>query len=363
MPPRNPQVEQHRYRQEHQLPGERALAQRHQLLHVDVIGALHGRGCHKRKSSGTCRRTLSEDRVSSIAAEPVTSRPAAETSRLIALSLFAVYVIWGSTYYAMRVVVESVPPFFMAGVRFVIAGGGMLLFFRVRGAPWPAKREWLAAAPVGFLMFVLGNGTVALAERHISSGIAAVVCGTMPLWAAGLGPFFGERPTRREMFGLVLGFLGVAALSFGDSLTANPISAALLMLAPVSWALGSLLSRRLPLPKGPMSAAAQMLVGGVAMSILSPLVGEEIPVQIPPRALFAWVYLGIFGSLFAYTAYTYLLRVTRPAVATSHSYVNPAIAVVIGAAIGGEHLGPETVVALVLIIGATVLVVLKPARS
>lgn len=300
--------------------------------------------------------------MSLIAAAPLVAQPVAPNTRLIAVSLFAVYVIWGSTYYAMRVVVESVPPFFMAGVRFVIAGSAMLLFLRLRGAALPTRREWFSAAAVGCLMFVLGNGTVAFAERHISSGIAAVVCGTMPLWAAGLGPFFGERPSRREVIGLVVGFLGVAVLSFGDGLTANPVSAVLLMLAPVSWALGSLLARRLPMPKGPMSAAAQMLTGGVAMAVLSQLVGEQVPAVIPGRAIWAWVYLGIFGSLIAYTAYTYLLRVTRPALATSYSYANPMIAVLVGAAIGGEHLGPEMFVALLLIVCATVLVVLKPAK-
>ena len=290
----------------------------------------------------------------------VVAGPPASNARLVLLALGAVYLIWGSTYFAMRIVVESVPPLFMGGVRFLLAGGGMALVLRFRGAAWPNRREWLGAIAVGGLMFVLGNGTVAFAERHISSGVAAVVCGTTPLWVAAMSPLFGERTSSREWLGLVFGFLGVAALAFGDQLTAEPMAAAVLMLAPVSWALGSLLSRRLPLPKGPMSSAAQMLGGGACLALLSPLFGERVPAEIPTRAIVAWVYLGVFGSLVAYTAYTYLLRVTRPAVATSYSYVNPAIAVIIGALLGNEHLGAEMLVALGLIVAATVLVVLKP---
>jgi len=300
--------------------------------------------------------------VSSPEAVAAVPQPAANP-RTVWLALAAVYVIWGSTYFAMRVVVETVPPFFMAGTRFLVAGGGMALFLRARGAAWPTQREWLSSAVLGLLMFVLGNGTVAMAERHLSSGVAAVVCGTTPLWVAAMSPLFGVRASRREWFGLVLGFMGVGALAFGDDLRAEPLSAAILMLAPVSWAAGSLLSRKLSLPQGAMSSAAQMLTGGVAMSVLSPLLGEKVPEVFTARAVMAWVYLGVFGSLIAYTAYSYLLKVTRPAVATSYAYVNPAIAVLIGVTLGGEHLGTEMFVALGLIVGATVLVVVKPAAK
>ncbi len=280
--------------------------------------------------------------------------------RWVWLALAAVYLIWGSTYYAMRVVVETVPPFFMAGTRFLVAGAVLFAFSKARGAHWPSKREWAASAPIGVLMFVLGNGTVAYAEKHISSGVAAVVCGTMSLWVAALNPLFNERTSRREWVGLVLGFFGIFALALGDELSADVFSAAVLMLAPISWALGSLLARRLPLPKGAMASAAQMLIGGAVMSVMSLLAGERIPSHFEPRAIAAWVYLGVFGSLLAYTAYMYLLRTARPAVATSYSYVNPGIAVLIGAALGNERLGPEMFVALLMICAATVLVVMKP---
>ncbi|HEY0882703.1 MAG TPA: EamA family transporter, partial [Archangium sp.] len=141
------------------------------------------------------------------------SSPVAATPRFVVPALAAVYVIWGSTYLAMRVAVEGVPPFFMASTRFILCGLILLAFLRWRGAPWPTRREWLAALPVGVLMFVLGNGTVAVAEKYLSSGVAAVVCGTMPLWVAAMGRFFGEKTSVREWMALVIGFAGVAILS------------------------------------------------------------------------------------------------------------------------------------------------------
>ena len=261
----------------------------------------------------------------------------------------------------MRIAVEGLPPFMMASTRFILTGVVLLLFLRARGAPWPTWREWLYATPVGTLMFVFGNGTVAVAEKHLSSGVAAVVCGTMPLWVAALGRFFGEKTSPREWLALVLGFGGVAVLSFGGELKGEPFSAVILFIAPVSWALGSLLTRRLPLAKGLMSAATQMLTGGLLMAVVSRVAREEIPVAPPTASVLAWAYLAVFGSLVAYSAYTYLLANARPAVATSYAYVNPGIAVAMGVAMGGEHAGPEIFVAVALIIAATVLVIRKPA--
>lgn len=277
-------------------------------------------------------------------------------------ALGAVYFIWGSTYLAMRVAVQGLPPFLMASTRFLLTGAVLLAALKVRGAPWPTRREWLYALPVGTLMFVLGNGTVAVAEQHISSGVAAVVCGTMPLWVGAMAPLFGERASAREWVGLTLGFLGVAVLGLGGELRAHPFYAVILFLAPVSWALGSLLARRLPLAKGLMSAATQMLAGGVVMGFVSAAAREGVPTSPPASALFAWAYLAVFGSLVAYSAYTYLLRNTRPAVATSYSYVNPVIAVLVGAGLGHEQVGPEILVAVGLIVAATVLVVLGRGR-
>lgn len=286
---------------------------------------------------------------------------AAPNRRLVVLALAAVYVIWGSTYLAMHIAVEGLPPFFMASTRFILTGSILLAFLRWRGAPWPTRQQWLYALPVGVLMFVMGNGTVALAEKSLSSGVAAVVCGTMPLFVAAMSRFFGEKVSAREWLALVIGFSGVALLSFGKELRGDPKAALILFVAPIAWALGSLLARRLPLAKGLMSAATQMLTGGVAMGFVSFVAREEIPTSPPMRSVLAWVYLAVFGSLVAYTAYSWLLQNTRSAVATSYSYVNPAIAVAMGVGLGGETAGPEIFVAVALIIAATVLVMRKPA--
>ncbi len=283
--------------------------------------------------------------------------------RTTVAALGAVYVIWGSTYLAMRVAVEGLPPFLMAATRFVLVGLVLLAILRARGAAWPTARQWALSTPVGVLMFVLGNGTVAVAEQKLSSGVAAVVCGTMPLWVGALGRFFGAKTTPREWLGLVLGFAGVAVLGVSGELRAEPLHAVLLFLAPISWALGSLLARALPLAPGLMSAATQMVTGGLVMGVVSAAVGETVPTAPPMRAVAAWVYLCVFGSLVAYSAYTWLLANTRPAVATSYSYVNPVIAVALGAWLGNERIGAETVVAVALVVVATVLVVLRPRAT
>ncbi|MCU0701349.1 MAG: drug/metabolite exporter YedA [Myxococcaceae bacterium] len=288
---------------------------------------------------------------------------APSAARWVVPALAAVYLVWGSTYLAMRVVVEVLPPFAMAAARYLSVGLVLLVFLTARGAAWPTGRQWLLSVPIGGLMFLLGNGTVAFAEKHLSSGIAAVVCGTMPLWVAALGPLFGERATVREWVGLGLGFAGVAVLGLGRELRAEPLHAAVLLIAPIAWAAGSMLSRAWPMPKGLMSAATQMIAGGALMGLVSLALGEQVPTVIPLKVTLSWLYLCVFGSLVAYSAYTYLLGATRPAIATSYSYVNPVIAVLMGALLGGEAVGPEVIVAVLLIVSATAMVVVRRTPS
>jgi len=281
----------------------------------------------------------------------------------LVLSLVAVYLIWSSTYLAMKIAIVDLPPFLMASVRYAAAGLVMLLVAIRRGAAWPRLRDWLRVLPIGALLFVGGNGFVALAQGSVSSGGAAVVCSTMPLWVGVLGFVTGERPTSREWVSLVLGFAGIVVLMGGPSLAGEPHHIAFLVAAPLCWALGSILARRLSGPVGGdafLLSAMEMLTGGVALFAVAAVRGERFPLDASASAWAALAYLIVFGSLIAFTAYSWLLRHARPVVATSYAYVNPILAVLLGALLFGEVLGITTLVANVMIIGAIWLALHRP---
>ncbi len=305
--------------------------------------------------------------VTTTAPTPALAKPTLDP-RLLA-SLIAVYVIWSSTYLAMRIVVHELPPLLTASLRFAIAGLVMLIVARSRGHAIPPLREWLRVAPIGTLLFLGGNGFVSIAEKSVSSGGAAVVCATMPLWVGVLGVVTGKdtRPSRREWFALVLGFIGVLVLMGGPALEGKPEHIALLICSPIAWAFGSILSRRLPKQSdssGPlMLPAMQMLSGGAALMLVALLRGERIPSGASTESWLALAYLLVFGSLVAFTAYNWLLRNARPVVATSYAYVNPILAVLIAAIFYGEPLGWTTLVANVLIVGAVMLALYRPQAA
>jgi drug/metabolite transporter (DMT)-like permease len=265
----------------------------------------------------------------------------------------------------MRVAVLELPPLLMASMRFLAAGGAMLAIAIRRGAAWPSKRDWLRMLPVGALLFVGGNGFVAIAEQTVASGGAAVVCATMPLWVGVLGAAFGARPTAREWVSLVLGFVGVVVLMGGPSLAGEPRHIVFLIFSPIMWAVGSLLSRRTKDVGGTHAAlvgpALQMLTGGALLVVIGLLRGESIPAHASATAWGALVYLFVFGSVIGFTAYAWLLRNARPVVATSYAYVNPILAVLIGAALYAEPLGWTTIVANALIVGAVMLALRRHA--
>lgn len=287
----------------------------------------------------------------------------ARTSRVTWLALLTVYVIWSSTYFAIRVAVQQVPPLLMGGLRYVVAGVALFVIARAQGLSPPPVRGWLRALVAGLLLFVVGNGFVSIASRHIGSGVVAIVCGTMPLWGAVMGPLFGARASKREWAGLLLGFVGVAMLALGDELRADGRATLLLLVAPVGWALGSLLVRRWDVGEGVMGAATQTIMGGVAMLVLGLALGERATESVPTSALVALAYLVVFGSIAGFAAYHHLLVHARPAVAMSHAYVNPVLAVVLGALAGGEEVGPHTVAGLALVVGAVMAIVGKPSSA
>jgi drug/metabolite transporter (DMT)-like permease len=281
---------------------------------------------------------------------------------LIILSLLSLYFIWGGTYLAMRIALQGFPPFILAGVRQLTAGIILFLFLRLRKHESPTRKQWLTAIVVGGLLLVVGNGGVVFAEQWVSSGLAALALGAIPLWAAVFSGLFGRWPTRIEWFGLGLGFSGLVLLNLENGLHANPIGAIVLLIAPMSWALGSILSQHLPSPKGLMASASQMLAGGVMLFIVGFGTGEHMTGMPGPRPLAAMAYLIIGGSLIAFSAYGYLLRHVRPALATSYAYVNPLVAVSLGVALAGEQITMIGILAMLTILSGVGLVSLGRER-
>ncbi|WP_374339707.1 drug/metabolite exporter YedA [Leeia sp.] len=277
----------------------------------------------------------------------------------VLLALFAVYIIWGSTYLGIALAIDGIPPLLMAGTRFWSAGLLMLLWLKHRGHPLPTLRQWGNALLIGSLMLGVGNGAVTIAEQWVATGLAAVMIATVPLFSILCAHWLlGQRAHGIEWLGLAVGFAGILLLNSDQRLSGQPLGAFLLLAAAFCWALGSALSRRINMPTGPMSSAAQMLCAGVCMSLAGLLHGERIHHIPPAKAMLATAYLAVFGSLIAYSAYQYLLKTVRPALATSYAYVNPLVAVGLGTLFLSEPVTPRMVLAMTIILSAVLLVML-----
>ncbi|HEY0070756.1 MAG TPA: drug/metabolite exporter YedA [Chloroflexia bacterium] len=268
----------------------------------------------------------------------------------LALALVSLYLIWGSTYLGIRIAIETFPPFMMGAIRFLIAGAVLYAYLRLRGHANPTRRQWGGAAIVGALLLVGGNGAVIFAEQEISSGLAALMIATTPLFAALFSGLWGQWPRRLEWGGIALGLVGVAMLTMESDLQANPIGTAALIIATISWSFGSIWSRRLPMPTGLMASAAEMLAGGALFLVISLSLGETFKGAPSVASISALVYLIIFGSLVAFSAYLYLLSNVRPALATSYAYVNPVVAVILGVGFAGEQITWFGVVGMLVIL-------------
>jgi drug/metabolite transporter (DMT)-like permease len=277
---------------------------------------------------------------------------------LVPAALFALYLIWGSTYLAIRVALESYPPFLMAGTRFLVAGGAFYAFLRWRGMAAPTRAQWLNAAITGTLLLGMGNGLVCYAEQSVASGLAAVAVAAMPLFAALFGGLYGQWPRRMEWLGLGVGFAGVVLLNLGGGMAGATLGAIALLVAAMAWAFGSVWSRRRNMPPAAMNTAAQMLTGGAVLFAGALLFGERFPAAPSTASTLSLVYLAAFGSLIAFTAYLYLLNTVRPALATSYAYVNPPVAVLFGALLGGETVHAFDLVAMAVILGGVALIAL-----
>ncbi len=283
---------------------------------------------------------------------------------LVPAALFALYLIWGSTYLAIRVALESYPPFLMAGTRFLVAGGAFYAFLRWRGMAAPTRAQWINAGITGTLLLGMGNGLVCYAEQTVASGLAAVAVAAMPLFAAVFGGLYGQWPRRMEWLGLGVGFAGVVLLNLGGGMAGSPLGAIALLVAATSWAFGSVWSRRRDMPPAAMNTAAQMLTGGTVLFVGALLFGERFPAAPSMASTLSLVYLAAMGSLVAFTAYLYLLNTVRPALATSYAYVNPPVALVLLArCFGGEVVHAFDLVAMAVILGGVALIALARERS
>lgn len=290
----------------------------------------------------------------------------------IIISLGLVYIIWGSTYLGIRFADETLPPLLMGGVRFLIAGTLLYVYSRVTGAPNPTRRQWTSAGVVGLALLAGGNGTVIWVEQRVPSGIAALFVALVPLWTVVLLWLrrSGARPTLRTLAGVGLGLVGVGLLAAhgggagGQGI--NPL-ALLLILSSGVWAWGSLYAQGAELPPSPlMSTAVEMLVGGAALLLGAVVSGEPAMLAghtISSKSLLALGYLIVFGSIVAYTAYTWVLKHASAALVSTYAYVNPVVAVALGWALAGETVTGWTVLSAAIIVCSVVLITLPKRRK
>jgi len=290
----------------------------------------------------------------------------------VVAAFVAVYIIWGSTYLAIRYADETMPPFLMASARFLIAGGLLYVWLRLRGTPRPQRVHWKSALIIGALLLAGGNGLVSFAELQVPSSVAAVIVAMVPLWMALLDWLRpgGVRPSAGVLVGLAIGFGGVALLvtqgnAAGGVLTVFGVGT--LLVATFSWASGSLYARNATLPKAPlMGTATEMLAGGVILLVLATATGEwgQLHMQrISTDSVLALAFLIVFGSLVAFSAYVWLLRNVSSARVSTYAYVNPAVAVFLGWALAGEIITIRTLVATAVIIAAVALITAARARQ
>jgi drug/metabolite transporter (DMT)-like permease len=307
--------------------------------------------------SGTLKEIGGGRKVSS------TARPT--TAGLVA-AFAAIYLIWGSTYLAIRYAIETLPPLLMMGMRHLFAGATLYAWTRLRGTPAPKLREWLHPALIGGLLFLGGHGSLAWAEQHVPSGIAALLVATLPMWIVVLARIKGTERSfgGRALAGLVLGFVGVTVLFGPDVLQhsgeVNLLGAAAVLFGTFIWAAGTIYMRSVKMPDSPViSSAMQMLSGGVALMIAATLTRETAGFHLSAvsgRSWLALAYLAVFGSIIAFTAYSWLHMVATPSRVATYAYVNPVVAVLLGWLLAAEPLGVYTVIAMVVILVGVALV-------
>jgi len=291
----------------------------------------------------------------------------APMDRLVIACLAATWLVWGSTYLAIRFALESFPPYFQMGTRFLVAGAGLALWMRlVRRTTWPTRRQWRNALVVGTLMLAGGMGHVAVAEQTVGSGLVVVFIAVVPLLIVIINRFWGVKPGRLELAGIGVGLAGVVMLTRGAGFQASPGGLVAMATACSCWSLGSVLSQRaLPLAPGAMGFASEMLCGGAVLMLLAALAGETFEWPPSPVATWAWLYLVVFGSLLAFNAYMVLLARASAGLAASYTFVNPLIAMLLGVGFGGEVITAWEWASAGVVLAGVLLLIARPrgARS
>jgi drug/metabolite transporter (DMT)-like permease len=287
------------------------------------------------------------------------------TQSRIIIAFAALYIIWGSTYLAIRFAIESLPPFLMAGLRFLIAGLILYAFAHYKNKePRPSLVQWRSALIIGGLLLCGGNGSVVWAEQFVPSGLASLFIATTPLWMVLLEWLWhrGKRPAFGVFAGICVGFFGVWLLMAPTTGT-QPIhlgGALMLLLAALLWSIGSIYSKRAPLPKSPLRGTGMEMIAGGAVLILLGIFSGELtsahPSAFTLKSVWAFIYLIFFGSLVGFTAYIWLLKAVGAAKASTYAFVNPLVAVFLGWALGGEMLSAQTIAAALIIVAAVVVI-------
>ncbi|HEX8871792.1 MAG TPA: EamA family transporter [Candidatus Acidoferrum sp.] len=306
------------------------------------------------------------------ASESARQKPA-DNSTLVLLAFAVVYIVWGSTYFAIRIGIESIPPLILAGLRHLVVGLVFYPIFRHVSGERPNLRQWTTAGVTGVLLLLLGNGTVSWAEKVVPSGVAALLVATVSLWMVlvdWLRPG-GVRPAWRVIVGSILGFGGMALLvgprHLGGSERIDPIGAFALIAASLAWGMGSIYSKHHPQPNSPLlGVAMQTLVGGTALCVASVLTGDLRDFHlsaVTTRSWIALVYLALFGSALGLSAYVYILKHSTAARVGTYAFVNPVVALLIGWSLGGEPLSLRTLLASGIILGAVLLVITAPHKT
>ena len=303
---------------------------------------------------------------------PATPRDSTVPRTHVLIAFAAVYVLWGSTYFFIRIGVETIPPFVLAGIRHTAIGLVFYPLFRHISKEKPTLAQWRTTIITGLLLLLCGNGALSWAETRVPSGIASLLVATVSLWMVILDWLRpgGVRPGPRVLIGFVLGFAGIALLvgpsHLGGSERVNPVGAITLILGSLAWAAGSIYSRHHPVPHSPLlGVAMQSLAGGVGLWIVAAATGELHqfhPAQVSLRSWLAVLYLFSFGSALGFSAYIYILKHSTASRVATYAFVNPVVALFLGWSLGGEPITPRTLIASGTILAAVLLVILAPHK-